>query len=96
MIIHELGTNAVKYGSLSVGSGSLEVAWSLEKRNGDQTGLVIDWSERGGPAVKRAGRRGFGPTWIEREVNHGLGGKAQIEFEEAGLRVNLRVPLRPE
>ena len=96
MIIHELGTNAVKYGSLSVGSGSLEVAWSLEKRNGDQTGLVIDWSERGGPAVKSAGRRGFGLTLIEREVNHGLGGKAQIEFKEAGLQVKLRVPLRPE
>jgi two-component system CheB/CheR fusion protein len=93
MIIHELATNAAKYGSLSVAMGSLEMAWSLESRSGGQTYLVIDWTERGGPAVKKSDRRGLGLTLIEREMGHGLDGKTRIDFEESGLRANLRIPL---
>src|SRR5262249_34169606 len=91
MIIHELGTNSVKYGSLSAAGGSLEVSWAIERRSG--TSLVLDWVERGGPTVGKPPRHGFGLTLIEREVSHGLGGKAKIEFEDSGLRVNLRMPL---
>jgi two-component sensor histidine kinase len=53
----------------------------------------LDWIERGGPSVGKPPRHGFGLTLIEREVSHGLGGKAKIEFEDHGLRVNLRMPL---
>jgi two-component system CheB/CheR fusion protein len=91
MIIHELGTNSAKYGSLSADRGSLEVSWAVERRSG--TSLVLDWIERGGPPVGKPPRHGFGLTLIEREVSHGLGGKAKIEFEDGGLRVNLRIPL---
>jgi two-component system CheB/CheR fusion protein len=91
MIIHELGTNSVKYGSLSAAGGSLEISWATERRS--ENSLVLDWIERGGPPVGKARRHGFGLTLIEREVSHGLGGKARIEFEERGLRVNLRIPL---
>jgi len=91
MIIHELGTNSAKYGSLSTAGGSLEVSWVVERRSG--TSLVLDWIERGGPPVGKPPRHGFGLTLIEREVSHGLGGKAKIEFEDGGLRVNLRIPL---
>ncbi|HET9245994.1 MAG TPA: PAS domain-containing protein, partial [Xanthobacteraceae bacterium] len=91
MIIHELGTNSAKYGSLSVAGGSLEVSWAVERRS--ETSLVLDWIERGGPPVGKAPRHGFGLTLIEREVSHGLGGKAKVEFEDGGLRVNLRIPL---
>jgi two-component sensor histidine kinase len=91
MIIHELGTNSVKYGSLSAADGSLEVTWKVEKRGGNY--LMLDWSERGGPRVAEPPQHGFGLTLIEREVTDGLGGKAKIEFEQGGLRVNLRVPL---
>jgi two-component system CheB/CheR fusion protein len=90
MIIHELGTNSAKYGSLSVAGGSLAVSWAIERRSG--ASLVFDWIERGGPSVGKP-RQGFGLTLIEREVSHGLGGKAKIEFEDSGLRVNLRIPL---
>jgi two-component system CheB/CheR fusion protein len=90
MIIHELGTNSVKYGSLSVADGSLEISWATERRSGNS--LVLDWIERGGPPVGKPPQRGFGLSLIEREVSHGLGGKAKIEFEERGLRVNLRIP----
>jgi two-component system CheB/CheR fusion protein len=91
MIIHELGTNSAKYGSLSVAGGSLEVSWAIERRA--ENSLVLDWIERGGPPVGKPPRHGFGLTLIEREVSHGLGGKAKIEFEGGGLRVNLRIPL---
>jgi len=91
MIIHELGTNSAKYGSLSVAGGSLEVSWAIERRSRDS--LVLDWIERGGPPVGKPLRHGFGLTVIEREVSHGLGGEAKIEFEDGGLRVNLRIPL---
>jgi two-component system, chemotaxis family, CheB/CheR fusion protein len=91
MIIHELGTNAAKYGSLSVPNGSLEVSWAIEKRS--DTYLVIDWTERDGPPAKTPEHRGFGLTLIEREVSQGLRGKVRLEFEAGGLRANLRVPL---
>src|SRR5262249_45235830 len=91
MIIHELGTNSAKYGSLSVTGGSLEVSWALERRSGNS--IVLDWIERGGPPVGKPPRPGFGLALIEREVGHGLGEKAKIEFEDGGLRVNLRIPL---
>jgi two-component system CheB/CheR fusion protein len=94
MIFHELGTNAAKYGSLSVAGGKLEAAWSLEKRS--RTSLVIDWVERNGPPPKRNHVRGFGLTLIEREVSHGLGGKVEVQFAEDGLRANLRIPLESE
>jgi two-component system, chemotaxis family, CheB/CheR fusion protein len=93
LVIHELGTNSVKYGSLSAGDGSLEVTWALERRS--ENSLVLDWIERGGPPVAQSPPHGFGLSLIEREVGQSLGGKARIEFAEDGLRVNLRIPLEP-
>src|SRR5215475_6896594 len=84
MVLHELGTNAVKYGSLSMAGGSLEVTWAIEKRSANS--LVLDWIERGGPPVGKAPQPGFGLSLIEREVSHGLGGKSRVEFERDGLR----------
>jgi len=94
MIFHELGTNAVKYGSLSVGKGSLDVTWALERRSGAQ--LVIDWTERGGPSPNQNPDRGFGLNLIEREVTHGLNGKVRLIFENDGLRANMKIPIELE
>jgi two-component system, chemotaxis family, CheB/CheR fusion protein len=91
MIIHELGTNATRHGSLSVPGGSLEVSWAIETCSADT--LVLDWIERGGPSLTKPPRNGFGLTFIDREVTSGLGGEARIEFEQGGLRANLRIPL---
>ena len=91
MVIHELGTNSVKYGSLSADEGSLEVTWAIEKRS--ETYLVLDWTERGGPPLGKSPPHGFGLALIEREVSQGLGGKSKVEFEESGLRANLTIPL---
>src|SRR5262249_61379667 len=90
MIIHELGRNSAKYGSLSVAGGSLEVSWAIERRSG--TSLVLDWIERGGPPVDKAPRQGFGLTLIEREVSHGLSGKAKIEFEDGAPPLTFTIP----
>jgi len=91
MIIHELGTNSAKHGSLSTSEGSLEVSWATERRS--QNSLVLDWIERGGPPASKPHGNGFGLTLVEREVSQGLGGKTKIEFEPAGLRANFRIPL---
>ncbi|HKF11078.1 MAG TPA: CheR family methyltransferase [Xanthobacteraceae bacterium] len=91
MILHELGTNSEKHGSLSTARGSLEVSWAVEKRS--QTSLVLDWIERGGLPVGKPPRNGFGLTLVEREVTEGLAGKANIEFQDGGLRATLRIPL---
>jgi two-component sensor histidine kinase len=60
LILHELTTNSLKYGSLSLGSGTVEVAWSVDKRDGDSVFRLV-WRERGGPPVcAPTGRGGFG------------------------------------
>jgi two-component system CheB/CheR fusion protein len=93
MILHELGTNSAKYGALSTAAGSLEVAWATEQRS--EASLVLDWTERGGPEVRRPRRDGLGLSMIKHEVEHDLGGKVGIDFQSGGLRVNLRFPLEP-
>jgi light-regulated signal transduction histidine kinase (bacteriophytochrome)/CheY-like chemotaxis protein len=90
LIIHELATNAAKYGSLSTRGGSLKVEWSL---NGDGS-CKIGWRERGGPAVHTPRRRGFGSVLIDRSIPFDLGGKCEVQFTPAGLEALLVIPAR--
>lgn len=92
MIVHELATNAAKYGSLSVPDGSLDVTWSRETAAGGDPRLHLVWRERGGPPVCPPRRTGFGRTLIERGLKHDLGGEARLEFETAGLVCTLSLP----
>ncbi len=88
LVIHELVTNAAKYGGLCDQRGRVEVVWSI-----DDTGcLVIDWTEIDGPPVKAPTRRGFGSTIIERSIPHDLKGEATVWYHLAGLRAKLVVP----
>ena len=88
LVIHELVTNAAKYGALCDQRGRVEIAWSL-----DASGrLVIDWVETGGPPVQAPTRRGFGSTIIERSIPHDLKGEASVRYHLAGLRAQLIVP----
>jgi two-component sensor histidine kinase len=91
MIVHELATNAAKYGALSRDAGRLEVSWS----NSDpDKRFVLDWTERGGPALGNPPlRRGFGLGLIERSVTRDLQGIPTIDFARTGLRVRIDVPL---
>ncbi len=93
MAIHELSTNAVKYGSLSVADGDVSVDWRVEPGD-DGPYFVLDWIERNGPPVALPQKRGFGMVLIERGFSHDLAGEAHIEFVTAGVHARLRAPLR--
>ncbi|HZC13347.1 MAG TPA: HWE histidine kinase domain-containing protein [Thermoleophilaceae bacterium] len=92
LVLHELATNAAKYGALSVPAGSVELAWRLETAS-DRRRLVIEWTERGGPAVRAPARRGFGRSLIERSVAYELGGEARLEFAPGGVRCRIELTL---
>lgn len=91
MILHELTTNAVKYGALSVLTGSIEIAWRVDGREDAQT-IVIEWREHGGPSVAPPSRQGQGTRFIERSIAYELSGKANIAFNPGGLHATLSFP----
>jgi two-component system CheB/CheR fusion protein len=94
MAVHELATNAVRHGALSVPSGEVAVSWHIE--NGAAgTSVVLEWHESGGPAVVPPIRRGFGLSMLERSVSQELGGTASVTFDPAGLKARFSVPLGP-
>lgn len=82
MVLHELATNASKYGALSVPSGKVAISWRLLD---GRRRLELTWLERGGPAVAPGGARGFGTTLIERVVRFDLDGEAELAFEPEGV-----------
>lgn len=86
LVIHELATNARKYGALSVPQGRLSVRWQVS----DSGALDIDWRESHGPAVAEPSRRGFGMRVIREALEHHLHGQATLDFEPGGLHVRLR------
>jgi two-component system, chemotaxis family, CheB/CheR fusion protein len=90
MLVHELATNAAKYGALSVSSGRIEIEWSKTESEGQ---FNLFWRERDGPKITKSTQRGFGLTLVEREVQYNLRGKAEIDFEPDGLAVALEIPL---
>ena len=92
MAVHELATNAAKFGALSVPEGDVAVTWAVERTN-DGEHFSLDWIERNGPPVKEPAKRGFGSMLIERALGHDLSGKATIEFLPEGVRATVRAPL---
>lgn len=88
LLLHEMMTNASKYGSLSSPAGQLNIAWKLAE-NGD---CIISWRESGGPPVEAPKRTGFGTTLIHRTLNHDLGGTVELRFASDGLRADFVVP----
>jgi PAS domain S-box-containing protein len=92
MVLHELATNAAKYGSLSGPDGQLAVKWSVAN-GATPPRLRISWEETGGPPVRRPTRRGFGSKLLDRAINGQLGGAAELAFEPAGVRCQVEIPL---
>lgn len=94
MVLHELATNAVKYGSLSVPSGAVRMRWACTYLS-DRTELIMTWEESGGPEVTLPTRRGFGTRLIERQLGLESGGHAELSFYKAGLvcRMRLSMPI---
>lgn len=92
MVLHELATNAVKYGSLSNTTGAVEISWYYA--NDEPAGsLEMHWIERGGPNVTPPTRKGFGSRMIERALRGNDDG-AEFDFAPTGLRFRLRLALR--
>jgi PAS domain S-box-containing protein len=92
MGLHELATNAIKHGALSVASGRVEINWDI--LSGDVLSLRLSWTERGGPPVSPPTRRGFGIRLLERTLAQDLGGSAQISFDALeGITCLIEAPL---
>ncbi|WP_375778772.1 PAS domain S-box protein [Bradyrhizobium sp. ma5] len=91
MALHELRTNATKYGALSNEAGLVRVEWNWTSDARPQ--LRIVWRESGGPAVSRPTRRGFGSTLLERTLAHDLDGEVSVQFDPGGLLCRIAVPL---
>jgi two-component sensor histidine kinase len=91
MMIHELTTNAIKYGALSVPDGAVLIGWNREERNGKQL-LVVKWREKNGPPCHNPERQGYGTELIRGTAAH-LGGKAELTFNPHGLVATLEIPL---
>ncbi len=91
MLLHELGTNAVKYGALSTDAGHVSLIWTIEQ-DGEQRRLSLTWTEVGGPKVEPPGRKGFGSRLIERALQ-AESGSAALEFEPSGLVCRMALAL---
>jgi len=93
LIVHELATNAVKYGALSDSKGRVAVDWAIH--DGARRNLTLTWRESDGPAVKKPKHKGFGTELIAREASGTLGGHATFDYAPDGLTVRIDVPLDP-
>lgn len=92
LILHELATNAAKYGALSAPSGRVRVSWRKAQRENGQW-LTLTWREEGGPPVRAPNRSGFGSRLIKTSVEHELHGAVSIAYAEDGLACLIQAPL---
>ena len=93
LVLHELATNARKYGALSEPRGRLAVSWEM-RRNGGQN-LLLRWEESNGPMVRAPAARGFGSTLIEQTLR-AHGGEASIHYRPDGVTCDIKLPLPGE
>ena len=91
MVLHELATNAVKYGALSDGHGQVSLTWKIVS-NGQPAKIVLTWIESGGPPVTPPEDKGFGSLLIERVVGSELGA-ATFDFPPEGVTCTLEITL---
>ena len=94
MIIHELTTNAVKYGALSNQTGTVSVSWTVEPGE-ECDALTLTWQERGGPRVEEPSRQGFGTKLINSGITSRRGTTVDIRYEPEGLVCVLEANLEP-
>jgi two-component sensor histidine kinase len=95
MIVHEIATNAAKYGALSNESGAVVLDWEIvEDGTGRQLRLI--WTEAGGPPVVEPVQRGFGSRLIERSARDQLGGEATVDFLPRGVVYTVTCALEAE
>jgi PAS domain S-box-containing protein len=91
MVLHEMATNASKYGALSTRQGNIEITWQVSGAVDKSIELV--WQERGGPKVKAGSSEGFGTKLIDRVISHDLDGRTKMVFDPAGVRWTIAFPV---
>lgn len=94
-VLHELATNAAKYGALSIPGGQVSVHWDL-KPNGALTHLTLFWREFGGPPVAAEHPSGYGTSLIRDLIPHELAGTVDLAFAKAGVSCRIEIPIRRE
>jgi light-regulated signal transduction histidine kinase (bacteriophytochrome) len=90
LVLHELSTNAAKYGALSSNAGHLDVTWQLTAEGG----CVLIWQESKGPKVSPPTREGFGTVLIGRSIPYDLGGESNVEYAVNGVRARFLLPAK--
>ncbi|MFN4271356.1 MAG: chemotaxis protein CheB [Aliihoeflea sp.] len=92
MALHELATNAAKYGALTTDHGRVDIAWQLTG-DGDEQRLSLRWTESGGPPVVPPTRKGFGSRLVQRVLAAELGGKVSVAYETSGVVCTIDAPM---
>jgi PAS domain S-box-containing protein len=90
--LHELSTNAAKFGALSVDQGTIDISWSLVNDENNELRVHMRWEERNGPPVAAPRHKGFGRMVMDRIIGQALGGVSQAEFASGGVCWTLNVP----
>ncbi|HEX2255705.1 MAG TPA: sensor histidine kinase [Afifellaceae bacterium] len=93
LALHELATNASKYGGLSVEGGTVALTWEISNST-QPPELTMRWVERGGPPVEPPVRQGFGTRLIERSLSADIGGTVEVNYDPLGLTCTIQAPLR--
>ena len=94
LVLHELSTNAVKYGALSIAGGRVEVAWGITANPPRR--FELTWKETGGPKIDTLTPRGFGTELIERGIRFELQGEATLQAVDGGLNCRIIIPANPQ
>jgi two-component sensor histidine kinase len=92
MALHELSTNAAKYGAFSTESGRVDVHWDVTETADGET-VTLRWREQGGPIVQPPTRKGFGSRLIERGLTRELAGEVLLDYQPSGLSCTISFPL---
>lgn len=92
MALHELATNAIKYGALSVPKGRVAIEWSIRKHEGERN-LFFCWAEHDGPTVTRPTRTGFGTQMIGRVLRRHIRGDAVLHYHSTGVRFEIEAAI---
>jgi NO-binding membrane sensor protein with MHYT domain/two-component sensor histidine kinase len=92
MVLHELATNAAKYGALSTSNGKVAVRWDRRLNGNTEPELLIEWQENGGPVTVNPGREGYGTSVIRNLIPYELGGTVDLAYTTNGVRCKIRIP----
>lgn len=92
MALHELATNAAKYGSLSTPEGTISIEWRLDPKQQ----LHLSWIESGGPPITDPPQPGFGTSLIRGVIEHELAGSVGIEYPQEGLSCTMIIPMESQ